>query len=148
MEHQSSTPNDFPVGTHVTTLRRVLFCHGATVQGDEGPIELGFSDGLTLLFECGASGEDLTVSRGPWIDPFEEPLSPENTEFVMRSGKWEAFDLGSHLWSYRRLVGRVLTAATPMGSSGVRLVLEDSAVDITAVADELRVQFVELSAAG
>lgn len=144
MQPQSSTPSSVPIGERVIGIRRVLFCHGATVSGDEGPIELSFSDGSVLLFECGGSGEDLSISRAPWLDPFEEPLSPENTEFVMQSGKWEAFDFGSHLWSYRRLIGRLLTSATPLGSDSMRLVLEGSAMDIAAVADELRVRFVEL----
>jgi hypothetical protein len=110
----------------------------------EGPIEFGLGDGSFLLFECGGSGEDLSVSRAPWIDPFVEPLSPENAEFVIRSGKWEALDLGSSVWSYRRLIGRTLDSMREIGGSSVRLTLGTSAVDIAAVADELRVEFLEL----
>jgi hypothetical protein len=110
----------------------------------EGPIELGLSGGSFLLFECGGSGEDLSVSQTPWTDPFVEPLSPENAEFVIQSGKWEALDLGSSVWGYRRLIGRTLDSMLEVGRSGVRITLGTSAVDITAVADELRVEFVEL----
>lgn len=37
-----------------------------------------------------ASDWTLTVTEGPWRDPFPEPLAPENREFVERCGRWTA----------------------------------------------------------
>src|SRR5436309_302811 len=81
------------VGSLITTITRVFFVLGGSVDRSNGPIEFSFEDGSCLLLECGPDGEALRLSRRPWDDPFSDPLTPENAEFVQRSGKWTAFDV-------------------------------------------------------
>jgi hypothetical protein len=141
MVQQLSTVSNLPVGAKVASLRRVLFSLGADLHGSEGPLEIGFANGQVFLFECGASGEDLKVTEGLWLDPFTDPLSPENEKFLLESGKWEVLDLGVSLWSYRRFVGMTLDSIDSPSESSARLTLSGGAVAIFAVADELRVEF-------
>lgn len=141
MQLETSLPVTLPIGERVRSLRRVLFCDGAQVRGSEGPFEVGFSDGRVLLFECGSSGADLRITESAWVDRFAEPLSAEHEELVVGCGKWEAFDLGSSVWSYRRLLGRVLESVEMDDGSAIHLRLEGSYVEISAEADELKVDF-------
>src|SRR5436190_1195550 len=79
------------VGQRITTIRRIFFVAGGVVERSNGPIEFSFEDGSCLLLESGPDGETLRLSRASWQDPFLAPLSPENADFVARSGKWTAF---------------------------------------------------------
>ncbi len=39
---------------------------------------------LQANFRLNSDGESLRIEEGHWLDPFQEPLSPENKEFVTR----------------------------------------------------------------
>lgn len=139
---QSFTASDLPVGAEVVALKRVLFCHGAVIDGDEGPIEFSFSDGSTWLFESGGNGEDLHVKNSPWQDPFMDPISEENVSFLLDSGKWEIFNLGLASWSYRRFVGLKLRSARMSSANSVCLHFDCGNIEVTSGGDELRVDFI------
>jgi hypothetical protein len=65
------------------------------VTSDGGPLELTFDDAGALLLDAGPNGQDLVLAAAEWIDPFVEPLSAENREFVRTHGRWTAFDVSS-----------------------------------------------------
>ena len=86
----------------------------------------------------------MRLGIGEWTDPFAEPLSPENRDFVARSGKWKAFDV-SHESNFGRLIGqrlRDLSLLTRCGKViGVELLFESTILRAEVRADEL---FVDL----
>ena len=109
----------------------------------EGPIELTFDGGFTLRLESGADGESLRVSVGEWVDPFAEPLSAENREFVEASGKRTVFDV-SELEGYKLLIGQRVENFSLMTRArkivGVRLLIGPAALTAEVGADELLVE--------
>jgi hypothetical protein len=87
---------------------------------DRGPIELTFSDSSTALFDVGPDGEALRFEEARWRDPFTEPLSSENREFVERSGKWTAFDVSGQP-PYAALVGQAVLDVQPILTPGGKI---------------------------
>lgn len=134
----------------ITRVRRINY-----VQPDghrevsEGPVEFALDNGAVLRLESGADGESVRLCVGEWVDPFEEPLTPENWEFVARSGKWGAFDVSSED-GFRRLVGqRVSNLGLILGNNkvtGVEIRFGSMLVRAEVVADELRVDLHDDSA--
>ena len=92
------------IGRSIATIRRVFYVHKGVVNRAEGPLELTCQDGSCLLLEPAGNAYDLRAEESPWIEIFGEPLSPENAEFVARSGKWTAFDVSSED-PYAQLIG-------------------------------------------
>jgi hypothetical protein len=74
------------------------------VTDDDGPLQVHFDSGALLRFDAGADGEMLRVDTIPWVDPFAEPLSGENREYVEQSGKWAEFDVSEEP-PYSSLIG-------------------------------------------
>jgi hypothetical protein len=48
-----------------------------------------------------------------WEDPFAEPLSDENRDFVEKSGKWTAFDVSAE-GAFATFIGDVLDTVEPV----------------------------------
>lgn len=109
------------VGRHVTAVRRVRYVHRGAVLEEHGIVEFTFDDGQVRCLDAGHDGERLTVRDGRWVDPFAEPLSDENREFVRVSGKWTAFEIDERdeLW---QVVGEVLEDVEPLWQFGHTLV--------------------------
>jgi hypothetical protein len=131
-------------GNIVKRIRRILYVYEGRVASDEGPLELTFADENVLL-RGGPDGERLTVERSPWVDPFREPLSPENAEFVRESGKWTAFDV-SRTQPYTKLVDDRITDVIPIRGrkdkiTGAVLMFAGHLVSVQVEADEMRVFF-------
>lgn len=129
----------------VTRVRRIFYVFGDEVDRDYGPVELTFSDGTAVVFDAGADGEALVVRSGPWCDPFAEPLSEENQEFVRDHGKWTAFDVSGEPMP-ALLVGNPITGhdetRTENGKpTGVTLHSVSVHLSIETVADELKAEF-------
>ena len=76
----------------VSKLRRIKFELLHKVIDENGPLEIQFHNGTTVLFDAGEDGEELRVLTKGWEDPFEGKMSQENREFVWKHGKWVAFD--------------------------------------------------------
>lgn len=103
------------VGRRLTGMRRVRYIHHGSVYSDRGILELSFEAAEPVLVDAGADGETLAVRRGPWVDPFAEPLSEVNREFVERSGKWTAFVIGRGD-KLGRIIGRTLDHVEPQSN--------------------------------
>src|SRR5690349_21580394 len=111
-----SLPSELPVGERLIGIRRAYYVYGAELNAPNGPVEMSFDESGSYMIVSASNGEALTITEGPWIDSFEEPLSAENEEFVRQSGKWEIIDMGSSAWSYRQFLGRKLDRLEPGGS--------------------------------
>jgi hypothetical protein len=115
---------------------------GGHRQVGEGPIEFTLDNGTVLRLESGSDGESIRLCVGEWTDPFAEPLTPENREFVARSGKWTAFDVSSEK-DYSRLIGQTLNnLGLILGNgkvTGVSLLFGSTSIRAEVDADELSV---------
>lgn len=105
-------------GTAVSSIRRVFYDSGGSVNREEGPIEINFEDGRTLLFEGGGDGQTLVVGDRQWVDPFAPPLSAENLQWVEEVGKWTAYEVDPSDPACR-FIGSSIDAFYPIESFGV-----------------------------
>ena len=83
-------PKDL-IGRRITGVARVFYEYRGLIEEGDGAVELTL-DGEPILFEGDGDGERLRVREQAWIDPFEEPLSEENREFVEEHGRWRRVD--------------------------------------------------------
>jgi hypothetical protein len=129
------------VGTPIRRVRRIHYVYNGRPDTDFGPVELTIGE-RPFLFDTGADRESLRVTETAWADPFREPLSTENREFVERSGKWTAFDV-SALGRWAKLIGEPLSdveAITDDGGKTTGIVLRTEhggALRLGVMADEL-----------
>ncbi|MEU7758480.1 hypothetical protein [Micromonospora aurantiaca (nom. illeg.)] len=129
----------------IVRVRRINFVQPGGVRDiDEGPIEVTLDSGAVYRLESGDDGESLRLAVGEWVDSFAEPLSPENREFVARSGKWVAFDVSSDR-DFCRLIGTRLDDLDLLITSGrivgVELVFGLATLRAEVRGDELYVDF-------
>lgn len=132
------------IGKRIASIRRLLYVFAGRVRSDIGPIEVSFSDGSTFLFNVGPDGESLRIEEGLWRDPFQEPLSPENREFVARSGKVTAFDVSAKR-PYDALIGRTVLDLQPIVGlldkiTGASIITDARTIRVTIGADEVLVE--------
>jgi hypothetical protein len=129
------------------TIRRVRRVHYVDPSGEpdigSGFIELSSDDGFVALFDSGADGESIRGEAREWVDPFTEPLTDENREFVRRHGKWTVFDR-SGAAGYAQVVGNTVVAVHLTHAAekvvGLDIMLDRCFVSLEVRADELRVQ--------
>lgn len=129
----------------VTRVRRIFYVFDDEGDREYGPVERAFSDGTVVLFDAGADGEALAVSRGAWRDPFAEPLSEVNRLFVREHGKWTAFDISAEP-SPALIIGEPITGYEEIRAedgkfTGVTLYSTRVGLSIETHADELKVMF-------
>ena len=94
------------VGATVQCVRRVHYVFNGRPDTDFGPVEVTIG-GQGFLFDGAPDGGALRIAEQAWEDPFSEPLSEENQEFVENSGQWTAFDVSTvGLWA--KLIGEPL----------------------------------------
>jgi hypothetical protein len=130
-------------GSRITGVRRVRHVFEGSVDDEHGPLELTFDDLSVLRLDAGADGERLRVDTSEWVDPFLEPLSDENRQFVLTSGKWSAFDaseempyaatIGQRIWEVR------LVTLTNRKIVGVVFTLDSAEISAMTGPDDLRV---------
>jgi hypothetical protein len=128
------------LGREVVRLRRVWFTHGGAILGSEGPLEITFDDGATLVLDAGADGEALEITTSPWEDPFAEPSPSQNESWVDDHGKWSAYDV-SQDGSYQSFVGSRLIFVSAMrtrrgATCGVRLAFDRGVIDFVVSGDD------------
>lgn len=129
------------VGTPIRRVRRIHYVYDGRPDTDFGPIELTLGDHFFLL-DSDSDGESLRVAETAWVDPFSEPLSPENRVFVQQSGKWAAFDV-STLDRWAKLIGEPLSDVEAISNdagktTGVVLrTAHGGALRLAVIADEL-----------
>ncbi|WP_424189069.1 hypothetical protein ACOBQX_11825 [Actinokineospora sp. G85] len=134
---------DALVGKTVRRVRRVHYVEpGGEPDTESGFMELSADDGFVVLFDSGADGESIRVEAREWVDPFREPLSVENREFVRRHGKWTVFDR-SGAAGYAHLIGNTVVAVHQTGAgdrvTALDIVLDRCFLTLEVRADELRV---------
>jgi hypothetical protein len=129
-------------GKTISRIRRVHYVAPDTTNESSGPVEITFDEDRTiLLLDAGSDGATLWFSSEPWEDPFREPLSDENREFVARSGKWTAFDVSTEP-GYDALVGTAVQEVCELRASsgilsGMVIVAESGVLRAKVDADEL-----------
>jgi len=131
-------------GRVISTITRVRYVSPDGSVSDTGPMELRLSDGSSAVFDVGPDGETLRVDEGPWQDPFQEPLSPDNRAYVQEVGKWTAFDVTDE-YPYSALTGQRLEAVAAQENSlgypeRVSFRTQAATVSVAVGADELVVK--------
>jgi hypothetical protein len=92
------------LGAVIVGIRRIFYVFQGSVNSSVGALELTFADGGVIVLDSGADGESLVVSTLRWEDPFlEGVMSPVNSDFIAKSGKWSAFDV-SEIVGYEAFV--------------------------------------------
>jgi len=129
------------VGRRVTRVRRLHYVYRGETNTVDGPIELTFGDGFVVLIDASADWR-LEFYRGAWREPFRQPLSELDREYVDRYGKWAAVDV-SGTAPYGSLIGGTIDQATPQLSgqlemTGLLVRTEDAMLDLQQWAGELR----------
>ena len=130
-------------GRIISHVRRVHYVTPDGAISDDGPIELSVIDYATLPLGVGPDGESLKVDSTSWVDPFREPLSSENREFVASAGKWTVFDVTEDEPTFR-FIGQTVLSVTPITNpagklTGVRLSTSIGEIVAQVDADELAV---------
>jgi hypothetical protein len=81
-------------GRVVLRVRCVYYEFQGSLDRSRGAFELTLDDGSVVVLDSASDGDSLRFDEGPWIDPFDGPLDEVNADFVAKSGKWTAFDVG------------------------------------------------------
>ena len=133
------------VGETIVGIRRMHYVFQGVTDESGGPLEVTLDGGGVFWLDAGPDGEVLKVKWERWEDPFLEPMTPVNREFVATSGKWTAFDV-SDVAPYSAFVGATVHGAMPVSLPNgkvVGVIFETSAGVLRAdvEADELYVRF-------
>ncbi|OLR91282.1 hypothetical protein [Actinokineospora bangkokensis] len=131
------------VGRTIRRVRRVHYVDpGGEADTASGFLELRADDGFVALFDSGADGRSIRVEAREWVDPFTEPLTSANREFVRKHGRWAVFDR-SAADGYAQVVGNTVVAVHMARAGGkvvgVDIVLDRCFVSMRVSLDELRV---------
>ncbi len=131
------------LGRRVERCARIVYVVADEEPANDGPLELGFVGGEVLLLDGASDGESLRISNEPWRDPFTEPLSAENREFVASHGAWRRQDVSSR-WPYSSLVGKAVADLVLLQNqfgrvAGVRILFEGGDLWFYVAGDEARV---------
>ena len=107
------------IGASLLGVRRVRFLfHGQRDAESDGPLELAFSNNEFVTIRSGANGSSLFFARGRWKDPFAEPLSQINREFVESHGQWSATDVSTEP-PYSTLIDDEVVSCEPTWDSAI-----------------------------
>jgi hypothetical protein len=133
-------------GREIVRVRRVNYVNpDGTRDISRGPIEVTFHDDVVLRLESGSDGASIRLRVGEWRDPFAEPLSADNRDFVQSSGKWDVFDVSSDP-DYRTLIGKTIGTINLLTLNdrivGAELAVGSVLVRAEVKADELVLQMV------
>ena len=130
-------------GSRITGVRRVRYVFEGSVGDEHGPLEL--TSTITAFF---ASTRAPMVRSSTWTRPSgwihsSNPLSVENRQFVLASGKWTAFDVSEEM-PYASMIGqRVWEARLVMLTNaelvGVVFTLDSAEISAMTGPDDLRV---------
>lgn len=107
-------------GQPISRIRRIHYTIDGVANTDFGLLELTIG-GRVLLIDNASDGETLRVVGDEWQDPFTEPMSPENREFVAQSGKWAAYDVSGDR-EFAGLIGDVLQGVEPITNPADKVV--------------------------
>jgi hypothetical protein len=123
-------------------VERLRYVHRGETELEGGDVQLWFGEAVVRLGSAG-DGEALRIEEEPWEDPFAEPLSAENREYVASHGKWQLVDVSAEPF-FADLIGTAVVEIAPLTSSsgklvGVKLLVGTSEYDIVVEFDEVEV---------
>lgn len=129
------------VGRRIVRVRRLHYTYQAETNTLDGPIELGFADGSVILCDTAADWT-LQFFGAAWNDPFREPLSEGDRQYVARYGKWGGHDVSGQA-PYSWLVGETVRQVIPqlnelLELSGLLVRTDNAVLDLQLWAGELR----------
>ena len=138
--HRFATAPDL-VGRSIARIRRLHYTYQGETNSLDGPIELTFSDGSCVLCDTAADWT-LQFFDAPWNDPFLDPLSVVDREYLERYGKWGGHDV-TGLAPYSWLVGERVRLVIPQLNEQFELVgllirTDNAILDLQLWAGELR----------
>lgn len=133
------------IGKAIIKIERLYYRKKDFIEKDKGAIQFSFNDGTVVYLDVDADSETLLIKKEKWEDPFIEPLSVENKDYVDNFGKWEIFDV-SDCHEYRDLINRsVINVSSINDKSGINVGalfdVEGLLVNILTGADFLWVMF-------
>ena len=107
----------------------------------DGAIELTFSDGSVVMCDAAADWT-LEFYDKAWVDPFPEPLSESDRDYLDRYGRWSAFDVTDQM-PYSRLVGQRVLQTIPhlndlLEMTGLLIRTDAADLDLQVWGGELR----------
>ena len=116
------------VGRTARSFSRVLYEYKGSFDNNDGDLIIDF-DGTKLWLTSGPPYDSLIVKSGTWTDPFKEPVSPENSEFIATHGKWTLRVCDADL-PFRECVGRKFVSVSNLMSmhgclAGLRMQFEE-----------------------
>jgi hypothetical protein len=133
------------IGDTIARVCRLKYQIGQEIVFDDsGAVEITFAGGPTFFCDSGPDGDSVRIHDDAWIDPFAEPLSPANEDYVRTPGKWTKFDVSDEA-PFAHLVGRKLIDAAPMSGAtgklyGLLLNVSGYLLAVYANTDELHVR--------
>jgi hypothetical protein len=83
------------IGQRIESIARVCYWHRGVADLADGSLEIKVA-GEVVLLDGASDGESLRVRNGPWVDPFDEPVSTENLEYIAEHGRWQRVDCSIH----------------------------------------------------
>jgi hypothetical protein len=133
------------IGDTIARVCRLKYQIGQEIVSDDsGAVEITFTGGSTFFCDSGPDGDSVRIHDDAWIDPFAEPLSPANEDYVRTSGKWTKCDVSDEA-HFAHLVGRKLIDVAPMSGAtgklyGLLLNVSGYLLAVYANVDELHVR--------
>jgi len=110
------------------------------LESSDIELELLFEDDLLLRLATAPDGERVTIHNKPWTDPFEEPISNENQQYILEHGKWSLFDVSKQP-PFSRIVSKSISNLEGLQNqfgvlSGIEITCEDEVVCFCVDGDE------------
>ena len=78
-------------GKVIASIRRIIYVTDQE-HSENTQFELTFADNTVFLLGVASDGDSMSLSTTPWNDPFHNKRTPENLEFLQKSGHWVASD--------------------------------------------------------
>ncbi|MCG8419717.1 MAG: hypothetical protein MJE77_17430 [Proteobacteria bacterium] len=128
------------LGQEVNGLARIHFCYGEEADTEDGPLEVRFSNGVTLLFKAGGGGDYLVVEQQPWHDNFANWPRDKLAQHIAEFGAYRRFNIAEDS-EFAAITGRKLSAVSPIKSQfgrlvGIEMRLEGFLLTVYCAADE------------
>ena len=104
----------------VTRVERLRYMEAYEPNIDDGELTLWFNDSV-MRFAVEADGERIRFTQEPWTDPFVEPQSEVNSDYVAKHGQWVQVNVSLEV-PYRSIVGARLVGILPISNQFAKLI--------------------------
>ena len=81
------------VGRRLRGLARIHFCYGNQCDREDGPLEISFHDGVTVIMKSGGGGDFLVVEQEPWRDVLNGWSAEAISKHISEVGAYRRFDV-------------------------------------------------------